>query len=257
MKRIDEIRKRHKDRKKSYERPKKHAAFQSNHKSPDHFSEYSGFQTDNGQNEWHPLFRIQTFIIKCLIAGCLVLGTGIVYKQSNGHLATIKDGVSKAMNDDFKFAEVSGWYEDTFGKPLALLPFMDQSKQHKDQSKSGKMAYAEPVSGQVTKKFSAASKGVLVKTSANSQVKAVKDGFVVFVGKKDKTGETVIIQHKDGSESWYGKLDNVNVKTYDFVKRGQKVGTVSKGDHNQKGTFYFALKEGNHFIDPIQVISFE
>ncbi|MFC7393195.1 peptidoglycan DD-metalloendopeptidase family protein [Scopulibacillus cellulosilyticus] len=259
MKKIDEIRKRHKNRKNSFSFSSKQSTFHSHQHSADDFSEYKEYKKPtNDQNNWHPLFQVQTFIVKCLISGCLVLATGIVYKQADSRLNVVKSGVSKAMNDEFKFAKVSGWYEDTFGKPLALLPFLDQSPdKNNKENKSNKMAYAEPVSGQVTRKFSAANKGVLVKTSANSQVKAVKDGFVVYVGKKAKTGETVIIQHKDGSESWYGKLDNVDVKTYDFVKKGQKVGKVSNGDHNQKGTFYFALKEGNQFVDPIQVIKFE
>lgn len=67
-----------------------------------------------------------------------------------------------------------------------------------------------------------------------------------------------MIQHADGSETWYGHLGTISVKLYDFVEMGKEVGTAQASDEDeQKGLFYFAIKQGDQFIDPIQVISFE
>ncbi|MCY8252128.1 stage IV sporulation protein FA, partial [Bacillus inaquosorum] len=48
----------------------------------------------------------------------------------------------------------------------------------------------------------------------------------------------------------------VDVALYDFVDKGKKLGSIKLDDHN-KGVYYFAMKDGDKFIDPIQVISFE
>nr|WP_231563662.1 M23 family metallopeptidase [Anoxybacillus sp. KU2-6(11)] len=86
-------------------------------------------------------------------------------------------------------------------------------------------------------------------------MKAVEEGIVVFAGVKEPYGKTVIVQHADGSETWYGKLSAISVKLYDFIEAGKEVGKAEEND--QKRIFYFAIKKGDHFIDPVQVISFE
>jgi stage IV sporulation protein FA len=99
---------------------------------------------------------------------------------------------------------------------------------------------------------------VMIETTSNAKVEAMNEGIVTFAGTKEKLGKTVIIQHADGSESWYGNLGAISVKLYDFVETGKQVGTaMASADDQTKGVFYFAIKQGDHFIDPIQVISFE
>jgi stage IV sporulation protein FA len=90
-------------------------------------------------------------------------------------------------------------------------------------------------------------------------VKAIKEGVVTSVGVKDGLGKTIVIQHSDKSESWYGNLADIKVSLYDNVKKEQVVGTVSDstGTDKTKGKYYFAIKKEDQFINPIQVIRFE
>ncbi|MCI1856658.1 MAG: M23 family metallopeptidase [Sporolactobacillus sp.] len=190
--------------------------------------------------------------LQCLGAALLF---GLAYWAEVGEgpfVHPIRESVETAMTHEFQFTAVSGWYEKYLGDPLAFLPGTEKTKTHVTQAGSGR--FEVPVSGEVMNPYTSKTKGVTVETSSFSAVKAVKDGLVVYVGKKPKTGTTVIIQHSDHDESWYGKLGKTNVKVYDEVKKGQKIGTTSGGD---KGTFYFALKKGEKFIDPIQVMSFD
>ncbi|TCP32242.1 stage IV sporulation protein FA [Scopulibacillus darangshiensis] len=253
MSRIDEIKRRHQNRKKEGR-----SRYPLNGDSSDSYDHHPPEpRPDRGDSEGpHPLFRTNIFILKCMVAACLVLAVGIVYKQSGASFKPIQTAVASSLSNDFKFARVSNWYEDIFGKPMAFLPVIG-GKEDKAAEKEKKGAdFAAPVSGRV-QEFSKAKKGVMVRTAANSSVTAVQDGLVTFVGKKDETGETVVIQHSDGTESWYGKLSEVNVKNYDFVKKGQKIGKVSDAEKGKSGSFYFALKEDKKFIDPVQVFKFE
>lgn len=204
-----------------------------------------------------PILRSQKFIIKCLFAAGLVLATGVFFKTYAHAYPTVNKVIHYAMTEDMNFAKVSDWYEKSFGEPLAIFPSKDQPTA--DVSTKDKDNFAVPVSGgiTVTKGFSDTKQGVLIETKKDAKVDAIESGFVVSVGNKEGIGKTVVIRHSDGAESWYGELDTVNVKPYDWVKKEQNIGTVTTATGKKTGTFYFALKEGDKFVDPIQVIQFE
>ena len=62
----------------------------------------------------------------------------------------------------------------------------------------------------------------------NSLVPINESGIVVYIGDKEKYGNTVIIQRIDGVDEWYGNINNVNVKLYDYVEKGTIIGQVNK-----------------------------
>lgn len=215
--------------------------------------------TDKGINR-HPSVRLaRRFVIQCLVSALLFSAVYWINLNKNAHLQPIRESIVTAMTHEFQFAAVSGWYEKNLGAPVSFLPgFFSSNKGNQaasgSSSKNKSSAFAEPVIGQVQNRFNSRTNGITVATSPNSAVEAAKDGLVVFVGQKSKIGRTVIIQHQNSDESWYGKLNNVNVKVYEFVKQGQKIGTTGG---SKQGMFYFALKKGQKFIDPIQVMSFD
>ncbi|MFC0297040.1 M23 family metallopeptidase [Geobacillus jurassicus] len=204
------------------------------------------------ESESHPLFRKEWFLLKTLIAACLVLATAILFKHPSASLERARQFVARTMETEFQFAAVSAWYEKTFGEPLAF--FAPQKEKETKRAPS----YAVPASGRVLESFEKNGQGVMIETEAKAKVEAMKEGIVTFAGTKENLGKTVIIQHADGTETWYGHLGAISVKLYDFVEMGQEVGTAeASGTNAQKGMFYFAIKQGDEFIDPIQVISFE
>lgn len=69
--------------------------------------------------------------------------------------------------------------------------------------------------------------GVKLKVNSNYLVPISQSGIVVFIGEKEGYGNTVIIQRIDGIDQWYGNIDNVNVKLYDYVKEGDLLGETS------------------------------
>lgn len=197
----------------------------------------------------HPLFRKELFIMKVLFSSILVLGTAIVMKNSSPSLQEVRNTIKSTMQEEFQFASVSKWYEQQFGKPLTFLP--------SSETKDSTATYAVPASGKVLQTFKSNGQGVLVQTSSNAVVDVVDEGVAIFVGKKSDLGNTIIVQHSDGTESWYGNLSQMSVSVYDSVKKQQKIGVVQNDANGKTGNFYFAMKKNEKFIDPIQVISFE
>ncbi|WAA10248.1 M23 family metallopeptidase [Fervidibacillus albus] len=199
----------------------------------------------------HPLFRKDVFLLKILISAILVFIVAFLYKLPFHQLEPIKNTVSYIMERDFQFAKAVDWYEKNFGDPLALFPNVGEDEDNSEGE------YALPANGVILETFYSDDQGVTFQTNKNVQVTAVQDGIVIFAGEKEEMGKTVVIQHPDTTETWYGKLGDIYVRTYDSIKTGDAIGIVSSSQTKETGEFYFAVKKDEIFIDPIQVIRLE
>ena len=204
----------------------------------------------------HPLFRIEWFFFKILASACLFLFVAIIFKNNATVFEPARNLVQTSMEKEFQFASVSNWYEEKFGKPLALLPIPD-NKNGEKKEKSVNNEYALPASAKILEDFQVSGEKITIETAKGESVQAMSEGLVRFAGEKDKFGKTVIIQHADKSESWYGNLDKINVSPYEYIEKGTELGISAKSDDGLHGSFYFAIKKGDDFIDPMQVIPFE
>jgi stage IV sporulation protein FA len=218
------------------------------------FNKLPSYDSKVGEGD-HPLFRKELFLFKLLASACLFLLAAILFKNEAVTLAPARDFVKASMEKDFQFAAVSGWYEEQFGKPLALLPFSDGKQETQSPSKNSD--YALPASAKILEDFNDNGQRITIETGKEASVEAMSEGLVRFAGKKDGFGNTVIIQHGDKSESWYGNLADINVNLYQYIEKGTGLGTAGDTEDGEKGSFYFAIKKGDDFIDPIQVIPFE
>lgn len=251
--RADEIRRRHRERKKK----RWHASdpgrrmFYSTEtgEREDHFDI---FHQHNGPKDTpHPLFGKERFLIKCMLAVCLFLLIGVLFKHPNEELEGARQFVRTVFERDFQFATVASWYEEQFGKPLALFP--EQNNEPQKQTAN----YAVPANATVVQTFADNGKGIILETVGGLAVEAVKQGMVVAVKNTESLGKTVVIQHPDGNESWYGQLSRVDIDLYDYVRQGAKIGEATPIEGGRNGTFYFALKKSGKFINPLRVIDFE
>lgn len=201
-------------------------------------------------NGKHPLVKADALIMKCLLSACLVLVSAIAYKGQFEPANQIKPVISQVFTEEFQFAALQNWYESKFGDPLAFF-------QSKGDKPSGQVEVnqdlAVPAMGKVQEKFSG--QGIKVETE-DETIRSMKEGYVIEVDKNPETGLTVVLQHADNSYTYYGQLKKADVALYDFIDKGTKLGTI-KQDKNQKGVYYFAIKQGEEFVDPIQVITFE
>ncbi|WP_110111484.1 M23 family metallopeptidase [Bacillus sp. CGMCC 1.16541] len=217
-------------------------------------TDFSMYEYTPSNQDRHLLFNKEWFMFKVLMSACLVLIVAILFKNPSPTFEQARHVVQTSMEKEFQFATVSNWYEKTFGQPLVLIP--NESKKQTEQSVNS--GYAVPVAGsKVVETFEKTGQGITVETDSNSVVEVMNEGFVEFVGTKEGLGKTVVVQHADGTETWYGQLKQINVNIYDFVDKGTNLGIVASSESGEKGVFYFAIKNGEEFIDPSQVISFE
>jgi stage IV sporulation protein FA len=202
----------------------------------------------------HPLFRKEVFIFKILASTILVFLIAIIFRNNDARLESVRQFVSINMEKEFQFTTVANWYENQFGKPLALLPFTNSET---DTETEESQPYALPASGKILEKFGEDGQKVTIETAKGASVTALSGGMIEFAGVKEGFGKTVIVQHADKSETWYGNLDDISVNLYEYIEKGNEIGKAMDSEDGSKGSFYLALKEGNEFIDPFQVIQVE
>ncbi|MFJ5965469.1 MULTISPECIES: M23 family metallopeptidase [unclassified Bacillus (in: firmicutes)] len=260
MKRVDEYRKKVAQRRRTKQpaMPKKTALKNKDDIPPwvmltekEKHSGATSYEASHPNKYRHPLFNPNTFVLKCLISASFVLIAAISFKGQAGPFQQLKPFISQTFEQDFQFAAANQWFEKTVGNPLAFLK--EEKEGQKDVQANRELAV--PASGKVQESFTQNGAGVKVETSSEA-IDSMKEGYVVEVKKKSDTGLTVVVQHADNSYSWYGQLKEADVALYDFVDKGEKIGQISLNDQG-KGTYYFAIKQNEHFIDPIQVITFE
>lgn len=71
--------------------------------------------------------------------------------------------------------------------------------------------------------------GVKLTVEDNYLVPVLESGVIVYIGEKDKLGNTVIVEQVDGIETIYSNINTSNYKLYDYVEKGDLIGeTLSK-----------------------------
>ena len=152
------------------------------------------------------------FISKLLITIILTLITLILLK-SNNKLKTFF--YNKVYDNNISFATINKWYENHFG---SSIPFKELVEKDTKAVFNNKLEYSKK------EKYL---DGVKLSVDKNYLVPILESGMVVYIGKKEEYGNTVIVQHVD---VWYGNINNPNVKLYDYVEKGKLLGDVKNNN---------------------------
>ncbi|MFC3039267.1 peptidoglycan DD-metalloendopeptidase family protein [Virgibacillus xinjiangensis] len=196
------------------------------------------------KNEHHPA---KGMAIRAVISALLFAGTAFIIQTDAELFKEPKNWTTEALTEEFPFAKVNVWYQDTFGGPMQLSPQPSTDTETVTQDQ-----LTLPVSGSVKESFQTNGKGIKIAPGEETGVAALEDGVVVFAGKDRDTEQTVIIQHPDGSKSTYGFLSALNVHLYQFVERSQKIGSFSPVQERE--SMYFSIENKDNYVDPVQVI---
>lgn len=85
--------------------------------------------------------------------------------------------------------------------------------------------------------------GVKLEVDNNYLVPIIKEGMVIFIGEKENYGNVVIIEDIDGVDIWYGNMEKITIKLYDYVNAGTYLGTT------KDNILYLAYQKDGNFLD--------
>ena len=168
--------------------------------------------------------HLSKFISKVLLSTIIILICLIYASRSDNNKNLIKDYF---FSNTLKFTKIKSYYEKLFGD---VLP--------KDIDNS-QMVFNE---GLVYKSIDNYYDGEKLLLNSNTPISNITSGIVVFIGQKDNYGNTVVIQGIDGADIWYGNINNVSVKLYDYVEKNTIIGETIDDK------LYLVIKKDNDYI---------
>ena len=180
---------------------------------------------EENKHNFMPILR--RFIFKCLIVSILTLTCLILSKKS----VLAKNIIYNKVYDSYiSFPKIKKIYNKYLGN---ILPFEN-------------INIEKPVFNNETIKYkekSAYDSGVKLILENNYVIPIINDGMVIFIGEKENLGKTLIIEDSNKINYIYGNLENINVKLYDYVNKGDLLGS------SKDNTLYLLFEKDGKYLD--------
>lgn len=153
-----------------------------------------------------------TILIKSLIVVLLFLSSMIFIRQNDKNKKIFKE---KVYNNSLSFAKIYNLYSKYLGD---ALPFKDTIKDDTKKVSNEKITYSS---------IKKEGDDYLLVVPSNYTLQSIKSGIVIEVKKDNKYKNIVKIQDKSGVNITYKNLSEVEVKLYDYVEKGEILGSTS------------------------------
>lgn len=169
---------------------------------------------------------ITNVVIRLFLVFILVLfGTLIIKKNTNlkGYL------YNNIYSNNISFLKIKNYYNKYIG---SVIPFENIIKD--------KQVFNENIK---YNNISTYNNGVKLELDSNYSIPIISDGIVIYIGEKDNLNKTVIIEDENGVNHYYGNLDSINVKLYDYVSKNDLLGTA------KDNTLYLLFNKNGEYLD--------
>ncbi len=169
---------------------------------------------------------LSKYITKVLLSIVFLLICVIYIKISEGN----KNNFEKVfLNNTIPFNEINNWYQEKFGN---IIPNLDKSLEsqtvfNEDNKNENMKDYLD---------------GKEIDVEDNYFITSLESGVVVYIGEKEGYNNTLIIQGIDGVNIWYSNINTDNINLYDYVKKGQILGSA------KDNKYYLVFEKDNKFI---------
>ncbi|MFD2670479.1 peptidoglycan DD-metalloendopeptidase family protein [Marinicrinis sediminis] len=197
-------------------------------------------------------FRIHLFI--CI--GLFIL-VWILFQTESTWSEPGRQFVRTAMHESIQFEQLEAWYAERFDDSPSFLPsFGGEDSQSEQAAARSLRKMFVPLAGEIEADFSDTGKGVWIKPrDETGTVVAMDTGRVMFAGKTEELGSTLIIQHANQLHSVYGHFTADVYKKDDWIEGGEQIGTIDR-QQEQNGLF-FAIVKQETYLDPLDVVAFD
>lgn len=168
--------------------------------------------------------RLLSRVLVCIV---MFLGVMVVLKVDKNSNQVI---YKYLYDNNINFAFLNNLYQKYLGD---ILPFQKITKKDVSSVFNEELKYSDS---------SIYKDGVCLKVEDSYLVPLLESGIVVFSGEKEGYGKTVIVEQVDGVSVWYSNIDNLNVKLYDYVNKGEFLGEA-------KGKLYLVFQKDGKYLD--------
>jgi len=192
--------------------------------------------------------KIQTIFAVLLFVAMLIAS------QFDHPLVTkSKNWIRSELSSSFDFVAVAVWYDNLFEGSPSFIPRFGNNSELALANQSALEIAAPLEQGILLRSFADLLNGIEVVGAKQAEVHAVEKGRIILVPQ----GNSVIIQHANERMSIYTRLGEVNVESGDWVEAGKAIGRLAPIEGEDYSVLFFSMKQGDQYIDPLEVITLD
>ncbi|MFD0588290.1 peptidoglycan DD-metalloendopeptidase family protein [Paenibacillus sp. GCM10027627] len=161
--------------------------------------------------------------------------------------------LSGAFQDEIDFTAAATWYKDVFAGAPSFIPIFQDGSEDSAlvDGKAGTPVVSPLQDATVVRTFADLLSGIEIAGEAGAEVVSAETGRVIQVTEEK---DSVLIQHANDRISIYGKLGSANVEVNEWVEAGQTIGRLPQASDGDPVLLYFAIKQNDRYVDPLDVI---
>ena len=178
-------------------------------------------------NEEKIIKYLRSLIMRSMLVIVIFLLLAILSKSSNNYKDLI---ITNIYEKNISFTKIKRLYNKYLG---GIAP-LDKKIENEITVFNEKLEYSNE---------SIYHDGVKLEVDNNYLVPIIKEGMVIFIGEKENYGNVVIIEDIDGVDIWYGNMEKITIKLYDYVNAGTYLGTT------KDNILYLAYQKDGNFLD--------
>lgn len=93
-------------------------------------------------------------------------------------------------------------------------------------------------------------KGVDMVTAKGTPVRTAANGKVVFAGREGAYGNVMVVDHENGTSTYYAHLDKEFAKVGQEVKRGEIIGAVGSTGNASTPHLHYEVRKNKRPVNP-------
>jgi murein DD-endopeptidase MepM/ murein hydrolase activator NlpD len=141
-----------------------------------------------------------------------------------------------------------------------VIPEGQRGKQPARGTSSRSLPYKMPVIGEISAVYNQKGRrwsgrrhdGIDIRAPRGTVIKAVVEGKVTFAGWKKAYGRLIIMEHADGTSSWYAHMSKRIAKKGQVLQPGDTIGLVGASGHTTGSHLHFETKNADgEKINPV------
>ncbi|MHA0857071.1 peptidoglycan DD-metalloendopeptidase family protein [Paenibacillus sp. CMAA1364] len=214
-------------------------------------------QYQGGQKTSFIASLLSRIVMSSVLFGMIVL----VYRSDQAWAVRVQHYISQSLHKEMDFQAAESWYVSHFGDVPTIIPIF---KDHQEDPMKviARLSLIPPLHGTVTTLFTTDHTGIEITpfpdsdSKASPKVKSIAKGRIIEVKNIANMGKVLTIQHVGGLVAIYGHMDT-SLKVNDWVLAGDSLGWLSSDTDSSFSTLFFALKQGDIYVDPVEVMSID
>lgn len=157
------------------------------------------------------IMKYLTNLLKRSMLAVIILLLLLIISKSNKHYKDLI--ISNIYEKNISFAKIKKLYNKYLGGITPLEKTINNAAP----------VFSEKITYNNKSKYH---DGVKLEVDNNYLVPIINEGMIIFIGEKENYGNTIIIEGVDGINIWYGNIDKISTKLYDYVEKGAYLGTA-------------------------------